>query len=84
MQSDDIHAPVFEVEKVSISKTVVGRKLVKVRVERVCFINSINSMKDLVSIVLIDKEWVIGIDSDTFGKKTDQEKDNYFEKYLVH
>ena len=41
-------------------------------------------MKDLVSIVLIDKEWVIGIDSDAFGKKTGQEKDNYFEKYLVH
>ena len=72
----------LEVIQILISKTVVAREFYKVGVERMGFVDSIDSVKYSVSIVLVNKERIVRIHSDCLCKGYENCKDQHFKKYL--
>ena len=46
MQSNHVHAPMFEVLKIIVSETVVSRESVEVRMERECFEDCVYAVED--------------------------------------
>ena len=47
-----------------VCETEIGRESVKVRMKGMNLVDCINSMKDSVSIILVNEERIIGIYSD--------------------
>jgi hypothetical protein len=64
VQPNYIHPPMLEIVKIVIGEAVVGIEVGEIRMERIDFIHCIDSMIDCVSIILIHKHGVVGINFD--------------------
>lgn len=61
MKTDYIHSPIFEVKEIVVGKTVVCAVVYEVWMERVDLINSVDSMIDSISVILIHKQRILRI-----------------------
>jgi hypothetical protein len=64
MQPDDVHSPIPKIVEIMISETVVRVKCIEIRMKWINFVDCVHSMIDGISIILINKHRVVGIDSD--------------------